>query len=537
LAGILVGVALVGLTITPARVIKAESAAQAVSMMELPGAASDVNNIALAFNGAYSVVAQFEASDPENQDPFFGDNHYVVVTDLSNPSRTFPLDLSSIGAGAQTCYYPSHLIVSSNNIAFVRATAVNAVTHKPAGEAIAYGQLILDKQTGNPEFEGAVIVAPISKDVLVSVPNGFGVSKSGQYLVFTDGAQMISYNIPTGDTYAVKLLAGQYRPLPDPATDPNAATSDYETITSLNVDSNNVVSVVVNGRTNGADFSRIFFYRLLEGARSKHSPGIPGTFNGLAPTIDSAEFGGGQIAPYSQAAVSPDGLRGYFATTEGSVWAVDLNDAPTLSLSRLGSFACLVGDAGYLAGPRNVAIDASGSSLSVVKQGATINIRRPAYGRHGGGIRRPAYSKYADSPALVLLYLNGNGSVADSVPIPSQGFGNGPYAISSPSFTPDRGAYVAVSYYSSPGTLMLFDKTGHRTDSGLALPNNIGQIVSAGGLAGGPALLGLRDFDVKADVPDSKTSSLVFMGLQQGSYDITVSSSKAAIRRPCNVNH
>src|SRR5262249_12308522 len=95
--------------------IQAESPAFSVSTVDHRGFSSDVHNIAFAFNGRYSVVAPFETSDPDHQDPFNGDNHYLVVTELANPSNQFKIDLTTLGDSPQICYYPTHLIVSANN--------------------------------------------------------------------------------------------------------------------------------------------------------------------------------------------------------------------------------------------------------------------------------------------------------------------------------------------------------------------------------------------------------------------------------------
>src|SRR5215470_13556028 len=107
--------------------LRADSPVFSVKTVDLTGVSSDVNNVAFAFDGKYSVVAPFETSDPDHQDPFQGDNHYLVVTELANPSNQFKLDLTTIGQSQTTCYYPTHLVVSSNNIAFVRATAADSL--------------------------------------------------------------------------------------------------------------------------------------------------------------------------------------------------------------------------------------------------------------------------------------------------------------------------------------------------------------------------------------------------------------------------
>jgi hypothetical protein len=526
---VILGAVLVVLAAGPIGLPKAESASSRfLSTVNVPGVSSDVNNVEFAFNGRYSVVAPFETSDPVNQDPFFGDNHYLVITDLNNPSNTIRLDLTGIGEAATSCYYPSHLIVSSNNIAFVRATESNPVTHQPVDECIAYGQLSLDRDTGAISFSSFITVKiPNVTGDPGAVPIDFGVSKAGEFLVFTNGYQVSTVELSTGNSYALQPVPdAQYAPLPDPSS-PNSSTSDYQAITKLDVDPNNMIGVTVNGRVSGGDFSRLFFYRLREGVKR------PGTMDLLAPPVESSQLHGSQISPGSVSAVSADCSLGYFVTTDGSLWSVPLNGSRSLAPSKLGNYLSISGPAGYQAEPRSVRIDPSGKTLSIARQGATMFIRRPTYGKHRGGIRRPTYAKYDESPGLVLVYLNQNGSVAGDLEIPSQGLGNGVYAISCPAFTEDGGAYVAASFFGSQGALKLFGKSGPPADIGGAIPNNVGQIASPDGLT----LVGIQDFDLTQNSPDPRTGSLVFLSLEHGAYDVAVASSKAAIRRPCNVNH
>ena len=537
--GLLVAGMLATLCVLPAGVLRADgpvfkpdSPGLSVTTLDLAGVSPDINNVAFAFDGKYSVVAPFETSDPDHQDAFAGDNHYLVVTEVANPSHSFKLDLSSQG---QTCYYATHLIISSDNTAFVRATSADSKTHRPMAEVIAYGSLVLDKNTGDPKFDGAIITLEIPKFAPASdpgsMPVGFGVSKGGQFLVFTNGVKVMTVELATGDSnpYPVQPVPdAEYAPLPNPE-DKDAATSDYETITSLDVDSNNVVSIVVNGRRRGLDFSRLYFYRLREGMKRA------GTLDALAPSIDSSHIAGAQIAPQSQVAVCDDGSLGYFATTDGSFWSVELNASPTLNLNLLRNYVSLSGPSGYEAAPRNVLIDPSGRTLSVVNQGAALRIRRPTYGKHGA-IRRPTYVKSSETPGLVLVQLNDKGYVASDVEVHSQGFGNGVYAISNPAFTEGGGAYVVASYSASSGALKLLEKAG-MTDVGGAVPDNIGQIASPDG----STIVGLQGFDVSSQQgasPSITGGSLVFMSLRHSSDALVASKTyKPAIRRPCNVSN
>jgi len=514
--------------------LKAETPAFSVRTVGVTGVSSDINNVAFAFDGKYSVVAPFETSDPDRQAPFEGDNHYLIVTELANPSHSVKLDLAIEGGSPATCYYPTHLIVSSNNIALVRATSADAVTHQPIAEVIAYGSLVLDKESGEPSFNGAIVPVKIPKFLAAadpgSMPIGFGVSSAGGFLVFTNGAQVFSVDFPTGSLYQMQPVPGdQYAPVPDPE-DIAAASSDYQTITSLDVDSNNVVKVLVNGRSRGNDFSRLFFYKLREGV--KHA----GTMDLLAPPVDSASLRGAQIAPGSMVAVSENGSVGYFATTDGTLWSVELKNSASLNVMRLKDYASISGESGYQASPRNVLSDPAGRTLSITKQGATVNIRRPSYGRHGGGIRRPSYVKYTGNPGFVLVNLSPNGSIASDLEAHDQGFGMNasPYAISNPVFT-DAGAYLTVSYGDSQGALKLLEKsTGFFRDFG-ALPSNIGHVASPDG----SNIVGIEDFQVsfQGSGPGiSKGGSLVFMSLRQSTDSLVRSSGyRAAIRRPCNV--
>jgi hypothetical protein len=533
--------ALLALAALPGAMLKADgptlgadSQGFSLRTVDLKGVSSNVNNIAFAFDGTYSVVAPFETSDPEHQDPFQGDNHYLVVTELANPSNQFKLDLTSLGSAPQTCYYPTHLIVSSNNRAFVRATSADSATHQPIAEVIAYGTLIIDKSTGAVRFDGSIIPIEIPKFLPSSdpgsMPIGFGVSKAGEFLVFTNGAQVLSVDLPTGNLYTVQPVPNdRYAPLPDPQ-DPKGGTVDYQTITSLDVGSNNIVKVVINGRTASNDFSTVYFYRLREGIKRS------GTLDLLAVPVDSSQLSGSQVAPESMVAASDDGSLGYFATTDGWLWSVALKNSSSLTVTPLKHYASINGQSGYEAGPRDVLID-PGKSLTIVKQGTTVNIRRPSYGRHGGGIRRPSYIKYNETPGFVLATLNANGAITGDQEVHDQGFGNGVYAISNPVFT-GNGAYLTVSFGDSQGALKLLQNSAAGfTDFG-AVPSNVGQIASADG----SNIVGIQDFEVasQSSGPDLivKGGSLVFMSMRQASDAlVTAGSYRASIRRPCNVNH
>jgi hypothetical protein len=290
----------------------------------------------------------------------------------------------------------------------------------------------------------------------------------------------------------------------------------------------------VNGRKNSTDFSRLFFYKLLEAV--KHGVGVPGTLDLLALPVDSAEFGGAQIPPDSLVAASADGTLGYFATTDGSFWSVELKKSPTLNVARLASYEGLVGHGGYQACPRNVRINPAGTTLSIVRPGATLNIRRPSFGKHGSNIRRPSFLKYDESPALVLVQLSDNGSVASGREVRDQELGKGASAVSNLVFTGDGGAYFTVSYTDSQGMLEWLQKSGILMGLSGSVPDNVGHIAAADG----STIVGIEDIVVSSQgaSPSIEGGSLVFMSLRQTGDALVVSTGrKAAIRRPANVCH
>ena len=542
----LAALVLVVLAVAPVVRLRADGPTMAVDTINrggFQGLSSEVNNVEFAFGGQYSVVAPFESSD-SSLAPFEGDNHYLYITDLTGVMAPYPYDLSNQDA---KLYYPSHLIIApdstnaSRNFAYVRATKWNpSLPLKARGqEVVAQVGIVAGARKGQVKFDSNITqyfpITPVDDSVDPSaIPASFGLSAKGQFLVVTNGAQVTTIDVEKGDTYPVQLIpTDEFIPLPD-LSDANAvATADYYTITHVEVDSNNLVTVLVNSRTNGKYSSKLFFYQLVEGTGSGL---VPGSLTSQA--IVGSDQVGAQIAPGSKAATSPDGKTGYFATTEGSLWGVKLSGSATTQLSHLDTYATAIGPPppGMEAQPRNVQVDPTGKTITVVRQGAVLNIRRPAYGKHGG-IRRPAYAKYTELPGMVIVRLDDKGSVAEAFPIQSQSISNGTDAISNSVFTQDGGAYFAASAGTSTGSLMQLskaDKDWSLSPSG-ALPPGVGRIAAPDAAT----IVGIQDFDLNLGDPSPtiiKGGSLVFMNFGPAA-GVSIAASRAAIRRPCNVNH
>jgi hypothetical protein len=308
------------------------------------------------------------------------------------------------------------------------------------------------------------------------------------------------------------------------------ATSDYYSITNVNVDPANIISVTVNGRRSGQNFSQLYFYLLLESG--KHA----GTVKSLALVKSDELPSGVGIVPGSVPAISPDASLGFFSADDGSVWSVALSGSANLKLSSLGTYVSVsVLNGTAVPGPRIVQYDEAGKRVTVIRQGLVPRVRRPTYIKHGGGVRRPTYIKLSEMPGAAVLQLNAQSQLVSSEE--AQYFGVNVDSISNTALGGDGSAYFTASIGGKTGVLMSLDKAGPQL-FGNALPN-IKRVVSPDA----STVLGMQDFDFDSSSgsPASSITSpggLVFMSLRQSEDARAASVYKGSIRRPCNnVNH
>ncbi|HKF57212.1 MAG TPA: hypothetical protein VKJ45_17260 [Blastocatellia bacterium] len=502
---------------------KTESLSQGLTRIQVAGLTSAENNVAFALGGRFAVVAPFAPSSSDDSAPL--DNHYLYLVDTQGSHDVTLCDLDDPVTGASRIY-PTHLIVSSDNFAFVRATSIDQRTEKPT-EGIAFAQINADqngKISAPFQYGGFFPITPVGATDPALMPTSFGLSNNGQYVCFTDGAQVLIADRILGNTYTIPIVT-DYVPMP-PDDD---GTPDFYSITSVNVDSTNVVSVTVNGRRNGQNFSQLYFYLLLESG--KHA----GTVKSLAIVkSDSLPLNVG-ITPESIPAISPDGSLGFFSTDDGSVFSVALSGSANLKLNSLGTYVSVsVLNGTAVPGPRIVQYDADSKRLSVIRQGRVPRVRRPSFIRHGKTVRRPSFIRLVEQPGAAVIQLNAQTQFVSSQE--AQYFGVDVDSISNTAWSGVGGSYFVASVGGKTGVLMAFDKSGPQL-FGSALPN-IKQVMSPDA----STILGMQDFDFDSGASEPATitapGGLVFMSVGHSVEMLGGAASyQANIRRPCNYKH
>jgi hypothetical protein len=526
-AGRVAAAAIIGLLIVFAAVPisrpRAENlSAVGVDRVQVAGLTSAQNNVAYALEGRYAVVSPFAPSSSDDSAPL--DNHFLYLVDMQGSHSVTLCDLNDPVTGASRIY-PAHLVVSSDNFAFVRATSIDQRT-QTATEGIAFAQINTDqsgKVSAPFQYGGFFPIDPIGDTDSSLMPTSFGLSKNGQFVCYSDGASLFIADRIQGNKYTIPIVT-DYIPM-QPEDD---GTSDYYSITNVTVDPTNVISVTVNGRRSGQNFSQLYFYLLLESG--KHA----GTVKSLALVkSDSLPLGVG-ITPESVPAVSPDGSLGFFSTDDGSVFSVALSGSANTKLNKLGTYVSVsVLNGTAVPGPRIVQYDADGKRLTVIRQGRVPRVRRPSFIRHGKTVRRPSFIRLVEQPGAAVIQLNAETQLVSSQE--AQYFGVDVDSISNTALSGDGGFYFVASVGGKTGVLMAFDKSGPQL-FGSALPN-IKQVMSPDA----STILGMQDldFDSGASGPTAITApgGLVFISLGQSVEKLGGAASyKADIRRPCNDN-
>src|SRR5215469_15966270 len=144
--GRIVAAAIAGLLIVLAAIPiccpRAENlSAVGVDRVQVAGLTSAQNNVAYALDGRYAVVSPFAPSSSDDSAPL--DNHFLYLVDMQGSHDVTLCDLNDPVTGASRIY-PAHLVVSSDNFAFVRATSIDQRTQK-ATEGIAFAQINTDR--------------------------------------------------------------------------------------------------------------------------------------------------------------------------------------------------------------------------------------------------------------------------------------------------------------------------------------------------------------------------------------------------------
>lgn len=369
--------------------------------VEMPGADSSANNVTFAFD-RYAIVAPYAPSNEIGEDSQLieYDNHFVYLIDTKKPgSQPFKADLRT--ADGKVCYYPSKTLFDpkSGNL-FIRGTRFEEKDGEyEARSVIAYLRLNLNEDR-KPIFDSSVVMIDIrggetnfADDAFVD----FALGRNGNFLVFTNGRTIYTYNLIEGYKYSVDIV-------------PQNQYSDNYRIVYLGVDElTNTIMVCVNkqdesvagakGRT-----SEIYFHKLLD----------DGTVDLVKRLLPRQFEEGISLTPGSNVIVSSetqDAEFGLFVTSDGVLCQVDLargtsSDGVIKPLSR---FEDLAQESAGDAGPRIIKYDRSRRTVGVIKQGFAAQIVRPINGRRGrpGGIVRPINAhNLIEQPVLLLARVN-----------------------------------------------------------------------------------------------------------------------------------
>ncbi|HYL99889.1 MAG TPA: hypothetical protein VEZ90_13115 [Blastocatellia bacterium] len=465
-----------------------------VETVSLPGALGDVNQVRITGDGRYALVAPFA--------PVHGpDNHFVSVTDLQNPSAPpTQIDLGNY-------YYPTNLFVTQANMVFVRATGFDP--SQPSGlpsEGILFFHLNTAADQSQPSAENITFI-PINRPVGSSdnsvIPVDFGVGLLGQFVVFTNGASIDLVSLDGRYSYPITIIPdNRYQPL----TDPQDTTSDYLAISRLDVDqSTDIITITVNGRTQGTNYSNLYFYQMFESGPNY------GNVN-LLKLVTFDELPAGTSMTPGSNATSPDGRYGYFVVDNGALCRVAL-DGDTLGtqVDVLGSYASIAAQDPANRGPRLLQYDKLSKHFGIVNRGNIVRVRRPgnvtrpAYISGRGRVTRPAYVAINEVPGLVLGTIGFDGLISNTREFAD--FGTGEIGISSIVFD-CNGAALFTNY---SGNLISIGNGG-ATGMGKSVAR-IGQLALS---ADGTSLVGISSFSLDAAGNQDMTNpgALVIMNIQ-----------------------
>jgi hypothetical protein len=394
------------------------------------------------------------------------DNSFLYVIDTKKPNSE-PLSKeitwwdSKLGA-AKNVYFPTRVVFDSkSNNAYVRGTRfeekdgeVNPV------DVIAYVHLNLDDH-GKAVFDTTVVpidIQGVSTQYTGEAPLDFGFSANGELMVFTNGASIFSYNLDQGYLYSAEIVHPSFYG-PD------------DSISFLDVDPvSNVVSVCENRRSVDKDnvanvSSEISFYRL----------GEKGTFD-LFKRVFADQFpSGAALASGGNIAVVSDGDSEFavFATNDGSLWMVDLQDGPvSTTAKRLYTFPELARASDADTSPLLVQYDLAKRTIGIVKPGFTVQISRPTNGKRGR-ISRPTNLHITSEapPVLAMAKLGKKNKVVSAGSFSESFVGEGGLS----NFVSGENSQWLISTYS--GNLYSVDVASDLPNSTLTLVGQVGSRV------------------------------------------------------------
>jgi hypothetical protein len=435
----------------------------------LGGVTGAANNTVLAY-GRFVLVAPFWPSKGVDENGEIDltqlDNSFLYVIDTKKPnSEPLSKELtawdSKLGA-SKTVYFPTRVVFDSkSNNVYVRGTRfeekdgeVNPV------DVIAYVHLNLD-DNGKAVFDTTVVpidIQGVSTQYTGEAPLDFGFSANGELMVFTNGASVFSYNLDQGYLYSAEIVHPSFYG-PD------------DSISFLDVDPvSDVVSVCENRRSVDKDnvtmvSSVISFYKL----------GQQGTLDLMKRVLADQLPSGTALASGSNIAIVSEGDSGFgvFATNDGSLWTVDLQDGPVLTTAkRLYTFPELARASDADTSPLLIQYDSAKRVIGIVKPGFTIEIRRPSNGKRAN-IRRPSNLQItSEAPVLAMAKLGKKNKVVSASSFSEDFKGEGGLS----NFVSGQNSQWLMSTYS--GNLYSVDVASNLPNSTLRLLGQIGSRVN-----------------------------------------------------------
>jgi hypothetical protein len=436
----------------------------------LGGVTGTTNNTVLAY-GRFVLVAPFWPSKgvAENGELDLTqlDNSFIYVIDTKKPNaKPLSKELAawdSTLTSAKTVYFPTKVVFDphSNNV-YVRGTRFEEKDDEvTAVDVIAYVHLNLD-DNGKPLFDSTVVtidIQGVSTQFTGEAPLDFGFSANGELMVFTNGASVFTYNLDQGYLYSADIVHPSFYG-PD------------DSISFLDVDpASNVVSVCENRKSVDKDnvatiSSVISFYQL----------GPKGTLDLMKRVLADQLPIGAALSSGSNIAIASDGDSDFavFATNDGSVWTVDLQDGgPVLTTAkRMYTFPELARSSESDTSPLLVQYEPGKRTIGIVKPGFTIQISRPTNGKKGR-ISRPTnlHITSESSPVLAMARLGKKNKVVSASSFSEDFKGEGGLT----NFVSGQDSQWLISTYS--GNLYSVEVASDLATSALTLVGQVGSRV------------------------------------------------------------
>lgn len=381
-----------------------------VRSVEIAGASGAANNV--AFFGKYALVAAFAPSVElgEDETPDKLDNNSLYIVDTTDP------DSEPYKASLGNCYYPrAALFDPDRQIVFVRGTQYEVLEDGEiqSSEVVSYLKLNLDSE-GKPLADPAPVVFRIpdveGSSYTSEASNDMALARGGKYLLFTNGAEVSTYNIDEGLVYRVHIVpADKFGPENEVSFagfDPN--TDTLTVLRSFRRETDE--GEVVRG-------SELFFYQIEDS-------GVVKSVKIIRPEGFPE---GGYLPAGSKVAIRGDdetgaAKSGYLVASDGVLYEVDLRiseeggglEGSLRPLEHFDTLAVVDPDS---AGPRIVQFDSVNRSVWVLQPGnVVVNIRRPVFGRRGG-IRRPVFVHAVERPVVLVAQLNRKNKVVGHIEV------------------------------------------------------------------------------------------------------------------------